>query len=70
MVFLAFLIWPVISGADGSIPGWNRFVYLIYKLEVTNYCRLTTDEAGKGYQLERRKIIDQYRFSENLVASA
>ena len=56
--------------SDGSIPGWNRFVYLVYKLEVANYCSLTTERAVMGYQSERTEFIAQYQLDMPLVESA
>ena len=71
LLFSALLVISTGSAiADGDIPGWNRFVYLIYKLEVTNYCSITTEQAGLGFQIQRGIILEQYKFSKEEVNSA
>ena len=61
-----------ISVADSSdpIPGWNTLVYLMYKLEVANYCSATTERAGLGFQIRQRQLIEQYGFDRDLIESA
>ncbi len=56
--------------ADGTVSGWNRFVYLAYRLEVTSYCSLTTQRAVDGYQQMRQELLIQYRFNKSLIESA
>ena len=56
--------------ADGSVPGWNKFVYVIYRLEVTNYCGLTDEQILAGFYRERDAVLNEYNFSETLIAAA
>lgn len=56
--------------SDGSISGWNRLVYLVYKLEVANYCSLTTERAMIGYHAQRKEFIAQYQLDRPLIESA
>ena len=58
------------TSADGAVAGWNRFVYLIYKLEVTNYCQITSESAVDGYLEKRRLLINEYQFTQKLIESA
>ena len=60
----------VVTFADGTVSGWNRFVYLTYRLEVTNYCSLTTQRAIDGYLQRRQDLLLQYRFNQSLIESA
>ncbi len=50
---------------NGSIPGWNTLVYLIYKLEVTNYCSLTTDRTILGFRQKYRMLTEHYQLDRN-----
>ena len=68
LFYLLLLPGQVIS--DGTIPGWNKLVYLIYRIEVTNYCGLTSDRVIAGFQLQRNAMLDQYQFEKPLVESA
>lgn len=64
------LVFVAGAAADGSIPGWNRFVYLVYRLEVTNYCRLTTDRAVAGYQARRSELNQEYEITPTFMETA
>jgi len=56
--------------ADGAAPGWNKLVYLIYRLEVTRYCSLADDAVAAGFRAARDALLAQYRFGKNLIDSA
>jgi len=43
--------------ADGEAPGWNELVYLLYRVEVTNYCGLTTDSVIAGFHRHRDNLL-------------
>ena len=67
---MLFLLQSAPAVADGAVPGWNKFVYLIYRLEVTRYCGLATDQVGAGFRAQRDAMLAQYRFSDALIQSA
>ena len=56
--------------SDGSVPGWNKLVYLLYRVEVTNYCGLTTEQVIAGFRLQRKALLDEYPISKPLLENA
>ncbi|NKB77881.1 MAG: hypothetical protein GKR96_12825 [Gammaproteobacteria bacterium] len=48
------------SDVSAPVPGWNALVYLIYKVEVTNYCSLTEEKTILGFQQKYKRLIEQY----------
>ena len=70
IVIFCLLLLPGQVISDGTIPGWNELVYLIYRIEVTNYCGLTTDQVIAGFHLQRKTMLDQYRLEKPLIESA
>ncbi len=58
------------ASGDGSVPGWNKLVYLIYRIEVTNYCGTTTNPVIAGFHLQRKSILAEYPLPKPLIESA
>ncbi len=56
--------------AEGSVPGWNQLVYLVYRLEVAGYCSLVTEPAGRGFRIQEQAIIGAHGMDRTLVESA
>ena len=68
------LLCPLLYGApadgDGSVPGWNKLVYLAYRVEVTNYCGLTTERVIAGFRLQRKNLLNEYNLTPPQIQSA
>lgn len=58
------------SHADGGVPGWNKLVYLIYRLEVTRYCSLADDAVAAGFRAARDAMLARYHFAPGMINSA
>ena len=67
---LLCLLLPARAAGDGTVPGWNKLVYLMYRIEVTNYCGLTSDEVIAGYRLQRDALLAEHPLSKSLVDRA
>jgi len=67
---VAALSFTPVAIADGDVPGWNKLVYLFYRIEVTNYCGLTTDTVIAGFQRHRDALLAVHTIAPKLVASA
>lgn len=67
---LCLLLLPGPAAGDGAAPGWNKLVYLMYQVEVTNYCGLTSDEVIAGFRLQRDAVLDAYPLTKSLADSA
>ncbi len=68
-----FLLTVLLTGkavAEGSVPGWNQLVYLVYRLEVAGYCSLVTERAGRGFRIREQAIIGAHGLDRTLVESA
>lgn len=70
MLCMLFLPGPGPAGGDGAIPGWNKLVYLIYRIEVTNYCGLTTEQVAAGFRSQRDLLLGEYSLAKPLVENA
>lgn len=66
----ALLLYSSLTSGDGTVPGWNKLVYLMYRIEVTNYCSLTTNPVIAGFHQQRAAILAEYGFAESLVTTA
>jgi len=44
--------------------GWQILVDLYYKLEVTNYCSLTSEVVIAGFRKENNELLKKYAFSQ------
>lgn len=69
-VFAVSLVFALPGNADGTLPGWNRLVYLMYRFEVTQYCSLASERIAQGFQQRRNSLIAYYRFAGDAVESA
>ncbi len=58
------------DSGDGAVPGWNKLVYLVYRIEVINYCSLVTEQVAAGFQSQQKAVIDEYSFEKPLIESA
>jgi len=56
--------------ADGGVPGWNRLVYLMYRVEVTNYCGLTTERVLAGFHRRQKALSGDYNLEPHHLESA
>lgn len=71
VIFAAWLgLVPPPAPADGSAPGWNKLVYLFYRIEVTNYCGLTSDAVIAGFQRRRDALLATHAIAAPLIDSA
>ncbi len=57
------------SLANSEIPGWDDLVSVYYRIEVTNYCGLTTSKAIAGFSIERDRFMRQFNFSAAQIDS-
>lgn len=69
-LLLSGLLFAGPAGGDGSVPGWNKLVYLIYRAEVTIYCSLATDQVIAGFHLLRKSMLNEYPLEQSLIQSA
>ena len=67
---LCLLLLPGRAAGDGAVPGWNKLVYVMYRVEVTNYCGLTSDEVIAGFRLQRDAVLDAYPLTKSRIDSA
>ncbi|MDD9856188.1 MAG: hypothetical protein OXU88_08430 [Gammaproteobacteria bacterium] len=67
---LSLSLMPAASLADGNVPGWNKLVYLFYRIEVTNYCGLTTAAVIAGFQRRRDHLLATHALAAPLIDSA
>lgn len=67
---LSLSMMPAASLADGEVPGWNKLVYLFYRIEVTNYCGLTTAAVIAGFQRRRDHLLTTHAIAAPLIDSA
>lgn len=58
------------AGGDGGVPGWNKLVYLIYRVEVTNYCGLTSERVLAGFHRHRHELLAEHALTAALIDSA
>ena len=56
--------------ANSQPQGWDDLVTVYYRLEVTNYCGLTSDQVGAGFRLKRDRILGQDSFTPAQIDSA
>lgn len=56
-VAVAALCLPATARADADTPGWNALVYLFYRVEVTNYCGITTAAVIAGFHRRRDALL-------------
>jgi len=56
--------------ADSQLPGWDDLVTVYYRLEVTNYCGLTSDQVGAGFRLKRDRILEHNSLTPVQIDSA
>ena len=70
IIAAALSLMPVASLADGNVPGWNKLVYLFYRIEVTNYCGLTTAAVIAGFQRRRDRLLATHALASPLIDSA
>ena len=70
IIAAALSLMPAASLADGEVPGWNKLVYLFYRIEVTNYCGLTTATVIAGFQRRRDHLLATHALAAPLIDSA
>jgi len=70
IIAAALSLMPAASLADGNVPGWNKLVYLFYRIEVTNYCGLTTAAVIAGFQRRRDHLLATHALAAPLIDSA
>lgn len=66
-VLLVFL--PGKSIPASEVPGWDDLVSVYYRLEVTNYCGITTQKALAGFAVARDDLVRQHQFSPTQIDS-
>jgi len=56
--------------AESKPAGWDELVMVYYRLEVTNYCGLTSHRVGTGFAFKRDRILKQHALSPAHIDSA
>lgn len=56
--------------ADSQSQGWDDLVSVYYRLEVTNYCGLTSDQVAAGFIQKRDHILRQNSLTPEQIDSA
>ena len=67
---MLFLPGPGPAGGDGALPGWNKLVYLNYRIKVTNYCGLTTEQVAAGFRSQRDLLLGEDSLAKPLAENA
>jgi len=70
IITVAALSFTPVAIADGEVPGWNKLVYLFYRVEVTNYCGLTSDAVIAGFHRRRDALLAAHTIAPKLIADA
>ena len=70
IIFTVLLVLlPGKSVPNSKVPGWDDLVSVYYRLEVTNYCGITTNNALAGFNVVRDALVSQHQFSPTQIDS-